>query len=426
MQTVAWRLAEDWFAKGMKPRDQAGESDSQGKASSFQGFKAGRRGRLRIIFEEATGILKQMWDQAEGMMTSDQVFWLAIFNPTSRASPVYEAWTSGLWKCIKLTCFQSPNLRAAGLTDLGKIEDELSYLKRLSDADRRARLNSYPVPVDYLLTTKWVMELAYKVGTSHPLFVSKALGDFPDEDEMALMSLGAVEGAMQREDSDPDYEFLSIGVDCARFGMDKTVITPIIGNVVQKPIVLTKRRETYIAGKVMNVIREYGNRVDCICVDATGIGGGVLDILVENQSDKLINGNTEIRECHFGAGFDAKDSMAEEDKRDYDNVKAKAFVLLADALKTRLVLPNESVYSKELPTILYKFNRRGKYVMEDKAEYKKRTGLSSPDHSDSLALAVYGQSEDRAVGNFPTDDGDTLSSTGATLAGSIGGTDIDY
>jgi len=137
MQTVAWRIAADWFAKGIKPRDQAGASSSQGSASSFQGFKAGRRGRLRIIFEEATGILKQMWDQAEGMMTSNQVFWLIIFNPTTKASPAYEAWTSPLWKKIKLTCFMSPNLIAAGITDLGKLEDELSLLHRLSDDDKR-------------------------------------------------------------------------------------------------------------------------------------------------------------------------------------------------------------------------------------------------------------------------------------------------
>jgi len=417
MQTVAWRLAADWFAKGVKPRDQAdGGGLGQGTGSSFQGFKAGRRGRLRLIFEEATGILKQMWVQGEGMMTSANVFWFAICNPTSKASPAYEAWVSGLWHTIKLTCFQSPNLIANGITDLGKLQDELSYLRTLSDADRLQRLDSYIILVDYLLTTRWVMERAFEWGIDHPLFQSKALGEWPDEDEMALMSLGVVEGAMYRE-PDTDDQFVSIGVDCARFGTDKTVITTMIGHVVQKPKVLTKRRETVIAGEIMNLIKALP-RVDCICVDATGIGAGVLDMLIENQMLKLIDGNTEIREVHFGGGFTEKDSLAEEDKLQYENIKSKVFVLLAKDLKTHIVLPNESVYSKELPTILYKFTRKGKYYIESKEEYKKRTGLGSPDHSDSLALANYGRSEDRAIGKFPPSTRDT-SSEGGTIAGSL-------
>jgi phage terminase large subunit len=427
MQTVSWRIAEDWFAIGLKPKDEAGGSlmTGQGTASSFQGFHS--RSLTVLVFDEATGVQPPLYMQAEGMMTSANVLWVLILNPTSKSSKAYECFCSPLWHKIKLTCFDSPNLIANGITNLAKLEKECDYLKTLDDADKRARINSYEVVKGYLLTCQWVMGRALEWGIDHPLFLSKCLGEFPDEDEYALMPAGVVERAQYRDKPEHDYskDFTTMGVDVARYGTDKSVITVIQGVVVDKPITLMKRSVTSVAGEVMNKIRDLP-RLDVICVDCTGIGSGVFDILLENQERGLIDGSVEIRECHFGQGFTEGDSLAEEDKKKYANLKAKIFVLLGDDIKALLCLPDESVYLKELPTILYKFDSKGKYVIESKENYKKRTGMDSPDHSDSLALANSGRAEVRSVGDFTKLAGDSRSVGEGTIAGGMDGGGNDW
>lgn len=78
------------------------------------------------------------------------------------------------------------------------------------------------------------------------------------------------------------------------------------------------------------------------------------------------------------------------------------FGLLRDDIKDSegIVLLNESIYTEELPTILFTYNRKGQMVIESKDEYKKRTGRTSPDASDSLALANYGRYDELNVGTF--------------------------
>ena len=280
MLNVEWKIDTDWFALGISPKDDADSGGAgQGTQSRFQGFHAKL---LVIIFDEATGIHGKRWTQAEGMLTSAHTKFIAIGNPTSKNSEFFRCFNDPTFKKISLSCFDSPNLIANNINTLSDLRLEVAQAKACaSDEDRIKYINEYKVVRPHLLTAQWVVNKAIKWGIEHPLFQSKALGEWPDEDEMALMSLGVVEGAMYRV-PDTDDQFVSIGVDCARFGTDKTVITTMIGHVVQKPKVLTKRRETVIAGEIMNIIRALP-RCDVICVDATGIGAGVLDMLIENQ-----------------------------------------------------------------------------------------------------------------------------------------------
>jgi len=170
-----------------------------------------------------------------------------------------------------------------------------------------------------------------------------------------------------------------------------------------------------------------------VVIDATGIGAGVCDQLVEHQTNGLIAETVEIREVHFGG----KDPYAEsptkvtarygnprktEQLTECVNLKARIFVMLADDLKTDLSILDHDVYSEELPNILYKFDSKGRYQMESKDEYKKRTGQPSPDSADSLALANFGRHGTNNVGHFGdefTGGGGSVAGPSSTIAGEI-------
>lgn len=417
MLQTEWQIRADWFAVGFTPRAERSGSDGQGTASRFQGFHAPY---ILIVFDEATGIDVSMFTQAEGMLTSGYVRFVCIGNPTSKASKFFQLFSNPLWTKVYLSCFDSPNLIANGITDKKALLQELRYLQCLTEVEMRQRLNSYKVVQTKLLTTKWVMEKAIEWGIDHPLFVSKVLGQFPEEDDYCLIPLGVVETAQYREPvPESQHDKIVIGVDVARFGFDKSIITVMRGvNVIERRV-LTKKDTGFVTGELIGVIRALP-WVTCVCIDGTGIGAGVVDQLKTAQEDKKISKHVEIREVHFGAGATESDDTdvertveVKKEQRKYANLKAKMFVLLSQDLKAEIKLLDDEVYLQELPTIIYRFNKKGAYQIESKDEYKKRTGLSSPDNADSLALANYGRYDNQHVGkmteeHLPGSDGGSI------------------
>ena len=389
---TAWNIEDDWFCFGMSPKEDAGASDRQGSDSRFQGV----HGALTVIvFDEATGVGPKRWIQVEGMLTSANVKFIGIGNPTTKQCDFARCFQSPMYKKISLSCFDSPNLKVNNVTDFAALEKEVIYVKQLPEDERLDRIANYKVIQPKLLTLSWVVGGALKWGFSHPLFLSKALGKFPDEDENACIPLWVVEEA-QRRKGDNSKPIRAIGVDPARFGADSTVITVIEGNrqTIRKELVKADTAQT--TGEIVRLINSLPRKTrEIVSIDATGLGAGVVDQLIERRRDKVIPDMIEIREIHFGAMCPRDD-----DKLNYTNLKAKLFMQLSEDLKTDLSIIGDGVYLEELPAILYKFDSRGRYVIESKDDYKKRTGLSSPDSADSLAIANYGRHSIHALGNF--------------------------
>lgn len=428
-----WTLNEegDWFAIGYTPKTSASTEAGQGTQSSFQGFHAA--GGILVVFDEATGIPTMTWDMAEGVMTQQNVKWVAIGNPTSTASEFYKCFSSAAWKKVYLTCFDSPNLVANGITDKKLLQAEVNRVKAMSDAEAQATYKSYVAPRGYLLTLKWVVASIIKWGWEHPLTVSKIFGEFPASDDKALVSLGQVENAQRREYIPNKKDRKVIGVDVARYGSDSTVITAMHGKKVVKRLELFKLDGNLITGEILNLIRELEwDFADVIVVDATGVGASVVDGLndVKSQRGSMLR-KTEIRAAQFGAKADDGDpdnSEVQSHNELYFNLKARIFGLLRDDIKAEngIQLPeNESVYGEELPAIRFSYNRKGQMVIESKDEFKKRTGRKSPDNADSLALANFGNYDSTLVGAFQTPedqdevDDRTITAPKSTIAGGL-------
>src|SRR3990167_9561178 len=228
------KIEPDWFAVGFSTNKSGPGAGTrgQGSNSTFQGFHSKD---LLIIFDEATGIHKNIWTQSEGMLTSAGVKFLAIGNPTTKASEFYKCFQDPAFKKVHLSCFDSPNLIASKITNILELQNEINRLRVMNDRERLEAIQKYPTPIPYLITTQWVVSMAFKWGITHPLFVSKVLGEFPEEDDHILMPLGLVEDA-QRKQLDPNLQTpvgpIVIGIDVARYGGDATVFVKMIGDQV--------------------------------------------------------------------------------------------------------------------------------------------------------------------------------------------------
>lgn len=393
-----WSFGPDWFAIGISPRNEVTGGEGQGTQSSFQGYHAPH---IMVLFDEATGISHNIWNMVEGLLTSANVKFVAIGNPTSKESEFYRCFRAKNWAKVYLTCFDSPNLIANGITNKELLKAEVLRVQAMNDAEAVERLRSYKVVRPYLLTLKWVVEQCMRWGFDHPLTVSKIFGEFPDASEKSLVSLGIVEQAQLRVYWPTSSDRKILGVDVARYGADSSVITALHG------LKQLSRKEFYkhsipdVAGEVIALSREIGG-ADVIVVDETGLGGGVVDLL-QDEIGKSLPGNCEVRGIQFGAnpGHES-DPQLDALKSEYANMKARMFGLLRDDLKRAdgLALLNESVYLEELPSINYKYNPKGQLVIESKDDFKKRTGRKSPDSADSLALANFGRYDELQIGKF--------------------------
>ena len=400
-------LDDGWFAIGFTPKNEVSFGEGQGTQSSFQGFHA--EGGLMLVYDEATGVLPPVWVMGEGLLTQANVKFIAIGNPTSRNSEFYKCFSSRAWAKIYLTCFNSPNLIANGITDMQALEKELQILREMDDTEALARMATYKAPRPYLLSLKWVIASVLKWGMSHPLSVSKIFGKFPEGGDRELVGLGELEEAQRRLYYPEAHDRKCIGVDVARFGADASVITGIHGYKFVAKQKTHKRDLTELTGHVIEFYRTHG--ADVIVVDETGLGGGVVDNLREAQRNKIIDRNTEIRGVQFGAapectgGVNCEHNDPSCDKGRYFNLKARMFSYLRDDLKREdgLCLPlDDDIYLEELPSILYTYDSKGKFIIESKDDYKKRTRRGSPDDSDSLALANYGRYDEITASAFDT------------------------
>lgn len=404
MLQTEWKLNEEgsWFAMGFSPSNQTSSGEGQGTESTFQGFHAGDEGWLIVVFDEATGVRPALWTMAEGLMTSARVKFICIGNPTSTQSEFYKCFSNRAWHKIKLSCFDSPNLIANGITNHDLLYSEVEYCRTLDDDAFLERMKSYKVVKGYLLTLRWVVEKALDWGMDSPLFLSKVLGEFPEEGDNVAIPLRVVEEAQRREYVPNEGDRKCLGVDVARFGSDSTVLTGMHGYKHKKTKRVSKRDTMNVVGEVIAWCKE--DPQDIIVVDETGLGAGVVDRLIELRNEGLsLPVTTEIRGVQFGAAAaegDADDEDVKKEKEKYVNLKARMFDLLAKDMRSSIALMDEEVYQAELPSIQYRYNSKGQMCIESKDEYKKRTGRSSPDHADSLALANYGRYEELTVGSF--------------------------
>lgn len=217
------------------------------------------------------------------------------------------------------------------------------------------------------VSKKWAQDQIDKYGRDNPWVKVNVFGEFPDEAINTLLTVEEVLEAQSRKIPKQSYDFsqIRLGIDVARFGLDRTVLFKRQGLVSFKPHVMQGAKTDQIAGRAALMKSE--EMIEVIFIDGTGgFGAGV--------ADSLSLAKIEALEVHAsGKPIDSQ----------YYNKRAECWYEMGKFVK-KGSLPNDPDLVRELTEITYTF-RDGKLIMESKDQLKERLGYS-PDKADALSL----------------------------------------
>jgi len=100
----------DWFLEGFKASDKATEA--------WAGYHSPN---MMIVATEASGLEQDTFNAIEGLLTGNSKL-LLIFNPNRTSGEAYQSTRSPLYKKIKLSCLNSPNVRAKKTLIPGQVD----------------------------------------------------------------------------------------------------------------------------------------------------------------------------------------------------------------------------------------------------------------------------------------------------------------
>lgn len=306
---------------------------------TFQGHHAEN---LLLIFDEASGIPRPIFEAGEGYMTSAGAKQLLIGNPTQPAGDFFDAFHSG---------------RASYATHTISVLDSPAFTGEEVPEDVLVRLPSQ----------EFVTEAEDRWGVESPMFQVRVLGQFPSESDDTVMSLTAVEDAQARSVAQT-LPFV-VSCDVARFGSDETVIAVRKGNHVRIVERYHGQDTMQTAGAIIRVVQQ--NPGAKIVVDDDGLGGGVTDRLKELG--------------HRVTPFRA--AAAPIDKQGYPNARSEMWFSLSERLPELDLDPDDQL-AADLTAPKYKLDSQGRRVVEKKEETKKRLGRS-PDRADAVLMAFW-------------------------------------
>ncbi len=159
------------------------------------------------------------------------------------------------------------------------------------------------------------------------------------------------------------------GCDIARFGGDETAIALRAGTRVLSITTWSKFDLMETCGRIVNLEREY--HPVALHVDEIGLGGGVVDRL------------RELRLPVIGINV----GLAARDPEKFLNLRAEYFHGLATRFRDgEIDIPPDDLLVGQLASIRYRYDSRGRMLIESKEDAAKR-GVPSPDRAESVMLA---------------------------------------
>lgn len=316
---------------------------------SFQGIHSEN---VLFIWDEASGIDERLFNAARGSMAAPNAYQILAGNPVRLNNTFHRAFTVNADLFVKFV------ISSVGLKTV--------------DPD-------------------FIKEVADTFGEDSNEYRVRVLGEFPDTEDESYIPTTLVRAARKRAIVVPSMAAVVYGVDPARQGDDRTVITRRRGlHVLEDQKVLTKKNTMQVVGEIVAMALEDQNRlVDefkaagrnllflppvpaAIIVDVIGIGAGVVDRLLELGYNVIAVNVSETATseplCHR--------------ERDALWKRFKEFLELG-----RCRIPDDDQLENELTAAHYVYDSNAVLKIEGKKEMKKRIGRS-PDKADSAMLTL--------------------------------------
>ncbi len=339
------KLSDKWYAIGI----------STDNPVNFQG-KHSESGNLLVILDEASGITKEIWEIVDALNPTGI---LAIGNPLEASGPFAECFQSDLWHKISISAhdvvnWQDKNVKIPGLAN-----------------------------------REWINEMHQMHGQNSPWFRSHVLGEFPEEDEHALIQKGWVDRArkgidcdgllLDEEDEDKKPRIVA-GDVATKHGENLTVIGYRYGHTIKDMVGYPRATMTETRDRLKHKYSK--TEANILLTDADGVGEPLAELMAEVYVPCL--------DFHGGSGAKAVDSIR------YKNLRTQFYYVVAKKFEKGLYnlkhLDEKSfeILRGQLCSIRAKNpDALGRVQIETKEELMARQ-IKSPDFADTFMMLEYG------------------------------------
>lgn len=326
------KFSNNWFAKAVS-------------VANPENISGAHATNLLIVVDEAAGVDGEVFYRLDGAMTTKNTRLIMAGNPSYCSGYFYDVFNkeeyASKYDLLTFNSEDSPNVEES-----------------------------------------FIQEMREKYGVSSNIYRVRVLGEFAPLDEETIIARHRVKSALARdiEEVNSVSDTLHIGIDLSSgTGNDNTVISIRRGNAeVNRIKVKRKLRESFEMTK--DIIERNRKRFKKIVVnvDTTGLGSQFGQDL-HDYYDTI--DNVEVNEINFS--FRASDSET------YGNIYTEMFFQLEEKIEEiKLFNLEESTVEEELGSRRFGYSIDGRYVVEKKKEFIKRSG-NSPDEGDAVLLAFY-------------------------------------
>lgn len=345
---------------------------SEHNSEAFAGMHNGGRGQA-MIFDEASGISDKIYEVAEGAMSDPDAFWFLFGNPTKRSGRFFDAWGKFAKRWTKFTV----------------------------DARKAAAANK-----------KRLLEIIEDWGIDSDYVRVRVLGEFPEQDVATLINAEWLDRSINRPVQGCERYKPIWGLDVARFGDDRSVLAKRQNRRLLEPVRMWQGLDLMQLCERVKMEWDAADtdlKPGSICVDAIGVGAGVVDRLNQMAGEGHF-GETVIIGVNVSETAAVSDQFARlrdelwwrartwfskldcsmlndlEKRRSLDDFEGNEEPMFLDARAPARKAP----ICDEMRDILYSYLPNGKVKLEPKQDTKERLGRS-PDAADAFVLTFADQ-----------------------------------
>ena len=332
----AFNSKHKWYAIGFATKPD-NVTDS---VTRMQGF---HNDNMLVIFDEAAGIIPELWEAKDRIVTTPTQKFLAIGNPTTARGPFVD-------------CFKDPSFCKITVS----VKDTPNY--------KQGR-----VVIPGLSGREFEEQIRNKYGENSNQYKSMITGEIPDEDSDSLIPVSWIERA---EKADVQFPFKQekkfVVWDPADGGDDAHIIKSYENTTEVKSLEIQNKKIEEVEPYVWKELRSLGG--NAIVVDVDGIGR-VAAGLLNGSKDK----GTSIIE------FAGSDKKTVREPNTFINRRHESHWALRNLFdKNKISISSIPEQREELSSVKIdntSERKRAFIFIEDKKELKKRIGRS-PGHLD--------------------------------------------
>jgi hypothetical protein len=334
-----------------------------------------------VVIDEAEGVQDYVFDALDNLTSGGISIVLMIGNPRTTGSRFHKEAARSNVASFRMNAMYHPNVRAGREVIVGAVTRQSIE----SQIERHCNV------VEAHDADKLTFELPHRLGTIYEPdddFLCQVMG-VPSAmvSDRTLVPFGRYEAACKREPVEDNRHKASMGLDCARWGLDKGTLytrwngrawrNRAIGKLDQVEYYLVVKEEA-LALKTRGVTHLQ------IRVDAGGgFGSGVIDLL--RRDDELIKAFSvfDVFEVAFGSG-------AKDEKAFYDLI-TEMTADVAETLKSLAIQNPPPTLEADLCERTCEPRNKGGYFVKKLTEkdiFRKDHGGRSPDDGDGFVLAV--------------------------------------